>query len=255
MQSGVQRALLATGRILNSANRCGAAATLVRGAVRTLAEIAGKLGDRLLHVRTEDYIELDAPRAGALAVPDIDVESCFPYEPTSHLAFRRLMRRVPVTVDGHEFIDLGCGLGRVVIEAATYPFARVVGVELSEAMADAARRNVAHARHRPRRAAVEVRAGDARDVRFAHGPYVVYLFNPFGADVLHAVVANMEAAIRDRGVEITVIYYNCEYAQVLRRSAAFREVRTGRLRDWSAARVCDYAMFTSTGAAVAAGSG
>lgn len=239
------RVLQSTVGVVGSAiaHRVGAQCLRAAGA---MAELAGKAADRLLRVETEDYIELGAPRAGGMAAADVDKRSCFPYEPTSHYAFHRLVRLVPDAVAGHTFVDLGCGLGRVVIEAATYPFARVIGVELSVAMADAARRNVARSRRRTR-AEVTILAADARDITFTAESYLVYLFNPFGADVLRDVVANLEAAVRDDGADITVIYYNCQYADVLHTSSVFREVRTGRLQDWSAGRACRYAVFATVG--------
>ena len=44
------------------------------------------------------------------------------------------------------FIDLGSGMGRMVLEAARYPFKRVIGVELVEQLHDLARANLASTR-------------------------------------------------------------------------------------------------------------
>ena len=47
-------------------------------------------------------------------------------------------------VEPHDvFLDIGCGMGRAVYQAAAnYPFKRVIGVELSHELTQAARRNI-----------------------------------------------------------------------------------------------------------------
>ena len=52
------------------------------------------------------------------------------YEPSPWLSLRSALRVCKVT-PGDVFIDLGSGKGRVVLQAAEYPFKRVLGVELS----------------------------------------------------------------------------------------------------------------------------
>ena len=63
--------------------------------------------------------------------------------------------------EGDVFVDFGCGKGRVLFLAARYRFARIIGVELSERMAEQARRNLA----REPRVVVEVANAAAWPVR------------------------------------------------------------------------------------------
>jgi len=57
------------------------------------------------------------------------------YVAANWLTLRRLLRRSKIRPDD-VFIDLGSGMGRMVLEAARYPFKRVIGVELVEQLHD-----------------------------------------------------------------------------------------------------------------------
>ena len=61
------------------------------------------------------------------------------------------------------FVDFGSGKGRVVYQGARYPFARVVGVEISEDMNRVARENVERMRAQLRSREVELVTSDVLD--------------------------------------------------------------------------------------------
>ena len=63
------------------------------------------------------------------------------YEASSWTWVRRALRRCQVRPTD-VFVDFGSGKGRVVWQAAQYPFARVVGVEISAQLNAVARRNI-----------------------------------------------------------------------------------------------------------------
>lgn len=87
------------------------------------------------------------------------------------------------------FVDLGCGKGRVVLIAAERRFAKVIGVELDQRLVATAERNVAAwaARH-PTATPPAIVWSDAAEVPLAGAPLVLYLYNPFEADVLDLVL-------------------------------------------------------------------
>lgn len=92
-------------------------------------------------------------------------------------------------VAGHTFVDIGCGKGRALLMAARHPFARLVGVEFAPALAEAAHRNT-----RALAVPVELHCADAADYRFPDGPLVIYLYNPFGRQVMDAVARHAAQA-------------------------------------------------------------
>ena len=67
------------------------------------------------------------------------------YMPVTYRNFRFIMARVAIDPLRDVFLDLGCGMGRAVVLAATRPFRQVVGVEIVPSLAQIARENVARA--------------------------------------------------------------------------------------------------------------
>ena len=149
------------------------------------------------------------------------------YETTSEAAIRLPLDGLGADLGGFTFVDLGCGKGKPLLVAATYPFRRLAGVDVSPACVAVARRNVA--RYRPERidpARVELLIGDAEDFVFPEEPLVVYLYNPFPGAVLARVVANLEASLRGRPRPCAVIYVNPHALAALTASALFERLPT-----------------------------
>jgi SAM-dependent methyltransferase len=138
---------------------------------------------------------------------------------------------------GFTFVDLGCGKGKPLLVAASYPFGRLVGVDISPVCVGVARRNVA--RYGPERidpARVELRVGEAEDFAFPPEPLVVYLYNPFPGAVLERVVANLEASLREKPRACAVVYVNPHALSVLAASGMFERLATIADRMPAAAR-------------------
>jgi len=112
-------------------------------------------------------------------------------------------------VDACSFVDLGCGKGRALLVASEFPFADILGVELSPPLAEIARRNATLvARRHPSRTAVRVALADASRYPLPAGDLVLFLYHPFGAELVARVVAAVEAALADEKRSVYVVYYN-----------------------------------------------
>ena len=150
-----------------------------------------------------------------------------PYETTSEAAIRLPLDGLAADFREAVFIDLGCGKGKPLMVAASYPFRRLIGVDVSPACIAVARRNLAgYGPERIDPARVELRVQDAQDFRFPEEPLVVYLYNPFPGAVLERVVANLEASLRERPREAAVVYVNPHALSALTRSELFQRVPT-----------------------------
>jgi SAM-dependent methyltransferase len=149
------------------------------------------------------------------------------YETTSEVAIRLPLDSLGADLSGFTFVDLGCGKGKPLLVAATYPFRRLVGVDVSPACIAVARRNVARYRPAPTDPArVELLVGDAEDFVFPEGPLVVYLYNPFPGAVLARVVANLDASLRAQPRPCAVIYVNPPDLAALATSELFERLTT-----------------------------
>jgi len=124
---------------------------------------------------------------------------------------------------GTAFVDVGSGKGKVLFHAANHPFARIVGIEYSGRLHEAAARNIARYRNPDRRCErIESICADAADFPFPDETGLVYLFNPFGRAVLERVVANLKDSLLRAPRQMAVLYCNALHADVFR-SAGFRE--------------------------------
>src|SRR4051812_12995957 len=127
------------------------------------------------------------------------------YEPSPWLVLGRVLPRESVG-ENDVFIDVGCGKGRVVLQAAMYPFRRVVGVELSPELHATAERNVARSMARLTCRNIELVQADVLDYEFPDDVTIAYFFNPFEGEVFGAVVEKLVASLRRNPRSLRIIY-------------------------------------------------
>jgi SAM-dependent methyltransferase len=121
------------------------------------------------------------------------------YVPSSWHVLPRALRYLGVS-DDDVFADFGCGKGRVVLQAARWPFRRVIGVEISPDLADIAREGLAARRHQQRCRNVEIVVADITQYRVPDDLTIGYLYHPFRGETfdafLGAVVESMDRCPR-----------------------------------------------------------
>ena len=164
---------------------------------------AGQRFDADHGVTTEALVflgELDPEAIGP------SLEHATHYEPTPVAQAEALLDLSPLAPQSATLVDLGAGMGRVVMLAAHRPFRAVIGIEISPALVEIARENLASLRD-PRRVATDVKIAraDAREYTFPRGDLVVFMYNPFRAPVMSAVLANLTAGDEPR--EIVLLYH------------------------------------------------
>jgi SAM-dependent methyltransferase len=121
---------------------------------------------------------------------------------------RLALAKLPA-LDSFSFLDLGCGKGRPLIVASEFPFRSILGVELSQPLAEIARANAARiAQQYPQRPAIRVEVGDASRFPLPSGNVVLFMYHPFGEALVANVAAGIEAALAAERRDIYVIYYN-----------------------------------------------
>jgi SAM-dependent methyltransferase len=125
------------------------------------------------------------------------------------------------------FIDLGCGMGKVLLLATEYPFRQILSVEYAPDLAAICEKNLREDRSMADRRCnpASVVVADAAEFSFPEGPLVVFLFNPFGPPVLASALKNLRQA-GARSSEIFVVYHNAAHAQLVR-DAGFTQVWSG----------------------------
>jgi tRNA G37 N-methylase Trm5 len=155
----------------------------------------------------------------------------------------RILPRKEVSADD-VLIDLGSGMGRVVVLAARrYNFRRVIGVEISPQLHEIAKRNVERNRTRLRCTEIELVNADVLDYTIPEDVTVAYLYNPFTGPVFQHVVAELNRSVERNPRELRIVYLNpCEEERLLafERISLVRTARAAPGRDdalWSSVRL------------------
>ena len=179
---------------------------------------AGQRFDAEHQVTTEALLflgELDPEGMGP------SLEHATHYEATPVADFDALLAAAPIAPEASTFIDIGSGMGRVVMLAARLPFRRVIGVELSGALHEIARENLSgYTGPKWRCRDVRVIRRDALDYVFPRGNLVVFLYNPFFAPILARLVRNLLVPSAG-GRDIVVLYHTAVHRAVFEETARF----------------------------------
>jgi len=132
----------------------------------------------------------------------------FPYLPIRPNFARRVLRRLPISDPSeYTFVDLGSGKGRMLLIASEFPFRRVVGVEMKEDLHQQAMRNALQYRHPNAQCSrIDCQLMDATSFDFPSGKLVVYLFNPFSAEIMGRVFRRLDASFEQDPRDIVLVY-------------------------------------------------
>jgi hypothetical protein len=134
----------------------------------------------------------------------------------------------PEPIGKYAFIDIGAGKGRAMLVASELPFRQVLGVELNPVMASIAQRNIDLwlATHTadptaPTLAQLRLIEQDALEFSLPDTPMLLFLFHPFEAPVLKALLRRIETHFAHRPGELDLLYVNAECVDVLDRNPGF----------------------------------
>jgi SAM-dependent methyltransferase len=132
--------------------------------------------------------------------------SAHPYYPTRGRAFRKLFSSLRFPPDS-VFVDYGSGKGKILLLAAECGFRKVIGIEFSEELHRIAQDNIRrYGGVAPQR--VELVCADATAYVLHDDENVFYFFNPFEADVLAGVAAQIKASLQRRPRHIWVVFFD-----------------------------------------------
>jgi SAM-dependent methyltransferase len=131
----------------------------------------------------------------------------FNYGATSGRLIRDILRRIPIATHHFTFVDLGSGKGRALLVASEFPFAKIVGVELSSELYAIAEKNIDL--YRPAIQLCrnfELHRENATAFAFPTGPLVLFMFNPFGEETIRRVLENLALSLRSAPRQAFFVY-------------------------------------------------
>jgi SAM-dependent methyltransferase len=170
------------------------------------------------------YTEARVP-ADELGLPDPHLTGYMPY---GWLSLRRILPPRDVSPND-AFLDVGSGMGRVVLLAATmYPFRRVLGIELSTHLHEIAVTNLAANKERLRCQDVELQNADALDVELPDDVTVVFLYNTFTGPAFQAFIDRLLESVNRNPRPVRLIYANPKEETRLLATGRVRPVRSLR---------------------------
>lgn len=170
-----------------------------RGSVRHfLNRISEVWHEWRLGIRTRGY--------GVYSPKDIDKQFCNNYEPIDYRTFHLVMKNIKIRPGKDVFLDYGSGMGRAIVSAATYPFRKIIGVELLSELIIIAEHNVRQARAKLKCKDIQLIKADARTYLPPEDITVFFLFNPFEGPILSCVLSNILISLLDSPRNIYLVY-------------------------------------------------
>lgn len=133
------------------------------------------------------------------------------YSKTSEKHLREIFERIP-DKECKRFLDIGCGKGVVLKEAAKYSFQKVDGIEIQSELVKTAQKNFSILKMEGL-----VHCIHANAVKFEqYQDYnVFFLFNPFPAEILEKVIKRIMESRNGDDQTVTVIYHNPLFLTVI----------------------------------------
>jgi SAM-dependent methyltransferase len=174
--------------------------------------------DRKYGIDTSGFLPVDKIH------PDPAVQSLIIAYAASQASIIRRALAALEDVRDYTFVDLGCGKGRATVIASEFPYREIVGVELSPDLAKIAVRNAAKITKKFRdRPPITIHTLNATDFQPPTGKLVIYIYHPFGQQIMGQLVRKLEDSIASgHTTHAFVVSCNPVYCEEFDDSLAFR---------------------------------
>lgn len=161
-----------------------------------------------------------------LDLPVESISSSRSYQRTQVYEFRYVLESLKLQYESYQFIDYGSGKGAIITTAAQYPFDSVTGIEISSQLHEIARKNIDVLYDRKLVACGNLISlpCNALDFRIPASPHVLYLYNPFSAEILKTVLEQLERTLTNVQKPSYLIYNRAVHANTISESKFFRKI-------------------------------
>ncbi len=203
----------------------------VRDTVKMVPQVVVARLKHRFHPEGRAYVQADRAfderyggidTAGFISPVELDFEGSAKdgangYQAVGEESVREMMNSVPLEHEKFTFVDFGSGKGRACLLASEFPFEQIIGVELSESLHQVACDNVEKFTPPwPQRCnhITPVQA-DATTYALPEKPLVIFMYNPFLADIMRKVVAHIVRDLEAKPREAYLFYNRPNHANVL----------------------------------------
>jgi len=130
------------------------------------------------------------------------------YKPTRIRHFRLLIKDLNLPEDS-VFVDMGSGMGRVLLMASMYSFKRITGVEISSRLCEIARNNVVIYKKKLKRSShIEIVNKDVLQYNIKNDENVFYFYKPFDNFVMEKIIERVIKSLNDNPRKVWLIINN-----------------------------------------------
>ena len=154
------------------------------------------------------------------------------YRTASERFIGYLISHLGINYQEYDFVDVGCGKGRVLLVASSFPFRSICGIELSQPAFEIAKKNIRTYRCADQKCFnIHIRNVDARYYEPSIANTVYYFFEPFDIVILTAVLAKLSSKLRGQGKAIYVVCIWSDLAAVLKlfEMLGFKPIRSQKM--------------------------
>ena len=153
-------------------------------------------------IRTTDIEPLSTLE---LTCPD-NLAHASSYSPSQPEDIRSVFSNLELDFRKYCFVDFGCGKGRVLAEAARYPFKSVIGIDFAKELCGTSKSNLERVRSTHRCGDVQVHHADATEFDLPRAPCVVYIYNSFRGPVLTTVLERIRKSVVLLPRHVRIVY-------------------------------------------------
>lgn len=161
------------------------------------------------------------------------------YVPSDWLDLWRVLRKKSIG-KGDVFVDFGSGKGRILYQAARYPFGRVIGVEICESLNRIARANLDANAGKLACKQIDVVTIDAADYPIPADMTVAYFYHPFSGPTFKTVIDRIVESVNSHPRDLTVIYQCPAMEEYVLATGVFELVRTAKGKADDSGRIAVY---------------
>jgi SAM-dependent methyltransferase len=152
--------------------------------------------------------------------------SNYHYQGASYKVLDKIFKELKNLAASHQFFDVGCGRGRVLVMAAEAGFKNVVGVEIDPELVRDAEENLKRYSSSSKVNLPLILNGDARSIKYPDKPTVYFFFNPFSEVILSEVLTKI---LRQGAADNYFVYMNPRHKHVFEKLGfiVIKRLRTG----------------------------
>ncbi|MEO5889425.1 MAG: class I SAM-dependent methyltransferase [Ferruginibacter sp.] len=140
----------------------------------------------------------------------VDISHATMYMPANYLLLEEVFAKLPEAHRDH-FVDIGCGMGRVLCVAAHHGFSKVTGIDFSKEFCARADQNLAATKEKFPALEFSVINKDATITNIPADADCIFFFNPFDQFVMNKVTTNILKSYEKNPRDIFIIYLNPLY--------------------------------------------